>query len=146
MEDFSVELRIMSIPTFPHNGFSAQRGPWPLEVSTSHTKTHCSRKDSYRRVINSSQRPHLTTHNTYKKQVSIPPAGLKLAVSAGERPQTASDGAATGIDLVNVYLRKVLQVVVNIHLAWRCNHTWQWTFWFQKRQRPYWVAGRLLGS
>ena len=39
----------------------------------------------------------LTTHNTHKRQTSMPPAGFEPRTSAGERPQTyALDRAATG--------------------------------------------------
>jgi len=31
---------------------------------------------------------YLTTHNTYKRQTSMPPAGFEPTISAGERPQT----------------------------------------------------------
>jgi len=41
---------------------------------------------------------HLTTHNTSKKQTSMPPVGFELTISASERPQThALERAATGI-------------------------------------------------
>jgi len=40
---------------------------------------------------------YLTTHNTYNRQTSMPPAGFEPTVSAGERPRTyALDRAATG--------------------------------------------------
>ena len=40
---------------------------------------------------------YLTTHNTYDRQTSMPPAGFEPTISAGERPQTyALDRAATG--------------------------------------------------
>jgi len=43
---------------------------------------------------------YLATHNTHKRQASMPPVGFKPTVSAGERSQThASDRAATGTDL-----------------------------------------------
>jgi hypothetical protein len=41
---------------------------------------------------------YLTTHNTHKRQTSMPPAGFESAIPASELPQThALDGAATGI-------------------------------------------------
>jgi len=41
---------------------------------------------------------YLTTHNTYKRQTSIPPAGFEPAIPASERPQTyALEGTAAGI-------------------------------------------------
>jgi hypothetical protein len=41
---------------------------------------------------------YLTTHNTQKRQTSMPPAGFEPAIPASERPQThALDSAVTGI-------------------------------------------------
>jgi hypothetical protein len=43
---------------------------------------------------------YLTTHNTLKRQPSMPPAGFEPTVPASERPQIhALDRAATGIGL-----------------------------------------------
>ena len=43
---------------------------------------------------------YLTTHNTYNRQTSIPPAGFEPAIPAGDGPQTlALDRSATGIAL-----------------------------------------------
>jgi len=45
---------------------------------------------------------HLTTHNTHKRQTSIPQAGFETTIPAGERPQVhALDRAATGIGSTN---------------------------------------------
>jgi hypothetical protein len=42
---------------------------------------------------------YLTTHNTHKRQTSMPSAGFEPTVPVSERPQThALDRAATGID------------------------------------------------
>jgi hypothetical protein len=42
--------------------------------------------------------PYLTTHNTHKRQTSMPPAGFEHAIPANECPQThVLDHAATGI-------------------------------------------------
>jgi hypothetical protein len=42
------------------------------------------------------------THNTHKRQTSMPPAGFESAIPVSERPQThALDRAATGIDTVD---------------------------------------------
>jgi hypothetical protein len=39
---------------------------------------------------------YLTTHNTHKRQTSMPPVGFKPTIPTIERPQThALDGAAT---------------------------------------------------
>jgi hypothetical protein len=41
---------------------------------------------------------YLTTHNTHKRQTSMPPVGFKPTIPVSERPQThALDRAATGI-------------------------------------------------
>jgi hypothetical protein len=41
---------------------------------------------------------YLTTHNTHKKQTSMPSAGFEPTISAGERPKIdALDSAATGM-------------------------------------------------
>jgi len=41
---------------------------------------------------------YLTTHNTHRRQTSVPTVGFERTVSAGERPQTYTlDRAATGI-------------------------------------------------
>ena len=43
---------------------------------------------------------YLTTHNTHKRQTSMPPAGFEPAIPAREQPQThALDRAVTGIGL-----------------------------------------------
>jgi hypothetical protein len=43
---------------------------------------------------------YLTTHNTHKRQTSMPPAGFEPTIPASERPKThALDGAATVIGL-----------------------------------------------
>jgi hypothetical protein len=45
---------------------------------------------------------YLTTHNTHKRQTSIPPGGFEPTIPASERPQThALDRAATGIGELN---------------------------------------------
>jgi hypothetical protein len=44
------------------------------------------------------RRDYLTTHNTHKRQTSMPPLGFELTILVSERPQThALDRAATGI-------------------------------------------------
>jgi hypothetical protein len=41
---------------------------------------------------------YMTTHNTHNKQISMPPGGFELTISASELPQTyALDRAVTGI-------------------------------------------------
>jgi hypothetical protein len=43
---------------------------------------------------------YLTTHNTHKRQISMPPAGFELTIPVSERPHThALDRAAKGIGI-----------------------------------------------
>ena len=73
----------------------------------------------------------LTTHNTFKKQTSMPPAGFELTIPASERPKThALDRAATGIG-VYTYIIKVNPV--------RCRSQWP------RGLRRGSLAVRLLG-
>jgi len=65
------------------------------EVSRSHTMTHHSPLDEWsarRRDL------YLTTHNTHKRQTSMPSVGFEPTIWVGERPQTYTlDRAATEI-------------------------------------------------
>jgi hypothetical protein len=55
---------------------------------------------------------YLTTHNTQKRQTSMPPPGFKPTIPASERPQThALDRAATGIGLDVTYIHTYIIVV-----------------------------------
>jgi hypothetical protein len=75
------------------------------EVSRSHTTTHHSQYGSSGQVISLSQRL-LTTHNTHRRQTSMPPPGFEPTISAGERPQTYTldrAATATGIYLCRKY-------------------------------------------
>jgi hypothetical protein len=63
---------------------------------------------------------YLTTHNTYKRQTSMPTAGFEPAIPASERPQTqAIDRAATGIgDLYqSPYISLLLITATLIHMT-----------------------------
>ena len=45
---------------------------------------------------------YLTTHNTHNRQISVPPVGFELTISAGERPQTyVLDRTATGTGIMS---------------------------------------------
>ena len=61
----------------------------------------------------------LTTHNTHKKQTSMPPVGFGPTILASERPQTyALDRTATGISLestVTCNIGDVVSVSTPIH-------------------------------
>ena len=76
-------------------------GPRPphyreFTITLRHTtfgRTHLDEWSARRRHL------YLTTHNTHKRQTSMPPAGFQLTIPASERPQThALDRTATGID------------------------------------------------
>jgi hypothetical protein len=77
----------LSTPPFPlYRGYTITLRYTTLG-NTSLKKWYARRRDLY-----------LTTHNTQKRQTSMPPAGFELAVSAIERPQThALDRAITGM-------------------------------------------------
>jgi hypothetical protein len=50
---------------------------------------------------------YLTTHNTHKRQTSMPLVGFEPAILVSERPQThALDRTAPGIGIITVYLAK----------------------------------------
>jgi hypothetical protein len=54
---------------------------------------------------------YLTTHNTNKRQTSMPSAGFEPTISAGEQPQTyALDRAATGTGNQTYYLDNSLLI------------------------------------
>ena len=57
---------------------------------------------------------YLTTHNTHKRQTSMPPEGFETAIPASERPQThALDRAATGIGSPNIRVLNILDRIDN---------------------------------
>jgi hypothetical protein len=90
------------------NGSTAPCGPRPPHVSRLHDhtfrhttlgRTPLDEGPARRRDI------YLTTHNTYKRQTSMPPVGFEPTIPASKRPQThALDSAATGIGYVYCYL------------------------------------------
>jgi hypothetical protein len=86
---------------FFSNGATAPSGHGLLiiEASRSHSDTPLGRTpldewSARRRDL------YLTTHNTYERQTSMPPAGFEPTIPASERPQThALDRAAIGIGI-----------------------------------------------
>ena len=62
---------------------------------------------------------YLTTHNTHKRETSMPPAGFEPSVPASERRQThALDRSATGNCLLGYYLKYILhlsEITSNFH-------------------------------
>jgi len=81
-------------------GAAAQRGPWPHHHSwgfyiTWRTAVGRTSLDEWSARL---KEIYLTTHSTYKRQKSMPPAGFEPTTPASERQQTnALDGADTGI-------------------------------------------------
>ena len=83
------------------NGSTAPLGPRPPHFTTLHDhtlrhttlgRTPLDEWSARRRNL------YLTTHNTHKRQTSMPPAGFEPTILVSERPQTqALDRAATGI-------------------------------------------------
>ena len=61
---------------------------------------------------------YLTTHNTHKRQTSMPPVGFELTISVSERPQTyALDRAATGTGIyIYIYICVCVCVCVYIYI------------------------------
>jgi hypothetical protein len=74
--------------------------PWVMASSFTRFLDHTQRRTIFRRTPldewSARRRDfHLTTHNTHKRQTSMPSVGFDSTVSAGERPQTyALDRAA----------------------------------------------------
>jgi hypothetical protein len=86
---------------------NAGQGRLILDVSVSHTVTQQSYMDEGSFC---SINLYLTTHNTYKRQTSMPPEGFKPEIVANKRHQTlALDCWATGIDSM---IRHVYKVVI----------------------------------
>jgi hypothetical protein len=62
---------------------------------------------------------YLTTHNTHKRQASMPPALFEPAISASERPQThVLDRAATVIGTWYCYSSEILETVFICACGW----------------------------
>jgi hypothetical protein len=93
---------------FFSNGSTAPWGPRPPHFSRLHDhtfrhttvgRTPLDEEPARRRDF------YLTTHNTHKRQTSMPPTGFEPTIPVSERPQThALDRAATGIDLLLLLL------------------------------------------
>jgi hypothetical protein len=90
---------------FPH-GVTARNGPVPphyrgFTITLTHTTIGRTPPDEWsarRRDL------YLTTHNTRKRQTSMPLAGFELTITASERPQTHGlDCAAAGIGTWRCY-------------------------------------------
>ena len=88
---------------FFSNGATAPSGPGPPHYR-GFTITHVRHTTLGRTPLDvwSARRRHLylTTHNSHKRQTSMPTAGFEPAIPASKRPQThVLDRAATGIGL-----------------------------------------------
>jgi len=88
------------IPSPPPHGTTAPSGPGSFHyrgVSTTLRHTTLGRSHLDKRSARSRDH-YLTTHNAYKRQTSMPPAGFKPATPARQRPHTdALDHAGTGV-------------------------------------------------
>jgi hypothetical protein len=71
----------------------------------------------------SARRRDLTTHNTHKRRISIPPVGFEPAIPVSERPQThALDRAATAIGTANSQTFNYACAVLLLCCIWRHRH------------------------
>jgi hypothetical protein len=83
--------------------FPRRKRPWWARTSSSmlhdHTQTQTTLGTTPLDEWSARRRDlYLTTHNTHKRQTSMPPVGFEPAIPASERPQThILDRAATGI-------------------------------------------------
>ena len=77
----------------------------PLSNIPDHTQTHTTLGRAPLDEGSARRRDlYLTTHNSHKRQASMPPAGFEPTIPASERPQThALDRAATGIGYSQMY-------------------------------------------
>jgi hypothetical protein len=95
----------MSPHPSPANGTTALSGPGPphyrgFTVTLRHTTLGTTPLDKWsarRRAL------YVTTHNTHKRQASVPPAGFEPTIPANERSQTQTlDHEGTGFSRSNV--------------------------------------------
>jgi hypothetical protein len=83
-----------SFPSWTRSSFLWRCGPTRVMVSSFlRFLDHTQRRTTVGRTLldeGSARRRdfYLTTHNTHNRQTSMPPAGFKPTISAGERPQT----------------------------------------------------------
>jgi len=73
---------------------------WKVIVAPDHNDTHTHTHTLGRTPLNEGSARcrdlYLSTHNTYKRQTSMPPEGFETAIPANERPQTQTlDRAST---------------------------------------------------
>jgi len=59
-----------------------------LSRTDDHTQKHNTRYNSSGRVISPTQDFYLTTRNTHKRQISMPPVGFEPTIPASKRPQS----------------------------------------------------------
>jgi hypothetical protein len=82
-----------------HNNPLVVQGLLIIEASRLHSDTPLDEWSARLRDL------YLTTHNTYKRQTSMLPAGFELAIPACHQPQTrALDSSATGIGNLQIML------------------------------------------
>jgi len=115
---FTVRLFANSLSPPPH-GTTAPSGPGPphcrgFTITLWYT-THCTTPPEEWSARRGNL--YLTTHNTHERQTSMPPAGLKPAISASERLQThAFARSATSIDVCCYMLINSSKVTIKNHV------------------------------
>ena len=100
-----------------------------------HTQTHLTWRDSYGRVIARRTDLYLTTHNTHKRQTSMPLEGFEPTIPASEQPQIhALDRAATRIGISYLvsqckwYVLNQFSAAARLLGLWVRIPSWAWMF------------------
>jgi len=105
-----VEVRNISKSISFHSGATAPSGPRPphyrgFTITLRHTTVGRTPLDEW---SGRCRDLYLTTHNTHKRQTSMPRAGFDPTIPANERPQTHTlDRAATGIGYLSLLGTKI---------------------------------------
>ena len=80
-----------------------------LNNTHTHTHTHTPGRTSLDEGSAHRRDLYLTNHNTYKRQISMPPVGFEPAIPASELPQTyAVDSEAIRIGCVGLVIETIL--------------------------------------
>jgi hypothetical protein len=79
-----------------------------LVSSRFHDHTHLRHTTVGRTPLDEDQLVVETTHNTHKRQTSMPPMGFEPTIPVSERPKThALDRTATGIGDIGIYAYEI---------------------------------------
>ena len=102
-------------------GAVTQRGSWPphsrgfldhTQRRTTVGRTPLDEWSARRRDL------YLKTHNTHKRQISMPPVGFEPTISAGERSQTYTlDRAATGTGTNDIYIHIYIYMLIFLQMS-----------------------------